>query len=128
SIFSFELMNSFKQLNRFNGHTNYVQGIDYSTFNDIQLLYSGSSDKTIRVWDINNNKQIQLFNGHSSYVFCMKFSSYHYHNYNQQVICSSSYDKTIRFWDIKANKKLHIFNKHAGVAGIEFSQFKNHLK
>ncbi|ETO23122.1 WD-40 repeat protein [Reticulomyxa filosa] len=125
SIFSFELMNSFKQLNRFNGHTNYVQGIDYSTFNDIQLLYSGSSDKTIRVWDINNNKQIQLFNGHSSYVFCMKFSSYHYHNYNQQVICSSSYDKTIRFWDIKANKKLHIFNKYAGVAGIEFSQFNN---
>ncbi|ETO06094.1 hypothetical protein RFI_31302, partial [Reticulomyxa filosa] len=33
------------------------------------------------------------------------FSSYHYHNHRQNVICSSSNDKTIRFWDFKHNKQ-----------------------
>ncbi|ETO04789.1 hypothetical protein RFI_32607, partial [Reticulomyxa filosa] len=33
----------------------------------------------------------------------VKFSSYHYHNHRQNVICSSSIDKTIRFWDFKHN-------------------------
>ncbi|ETO12006.1 G-protein beta WD-40 repeats containing protein, partial [Reticulomyxa filosa] len=53
-----------------------------------------------------------------------KFSSYHYHNHHQNVICSSSIDKTIRFWDFKHNKRLQIFNGHTGgVCGIEFSPF-----
>ncbi|ETO33255.1 hypothetical protein RFI_03854 [Reticulomyxa filosa] len=43
--------------------------IDYSTFNSRQLLYSGSGDNTIRVYD----------------------------NFHNIIICSSSEDKTIRF-------------------------------
>ncbi|ETO15677.1 WD repeat-containing protein, partial [Reticulomyxa filosa] len=84
---------------------------------------SGSKDNTVRVWDVDNNKQIQSFDGHSSSVHCVKFSSYHYHNHRQNVICSSS-DKAIRFWDFKHNKRLQIFNGHTGaIYGIEFSQF-----
>ncbi|ETO17200.1 hypothetical protein RFI_20130, partial [Reticulomyxa filosa] len=58
------------------------------------------------------------------YVFCVKFSSYHYHNNRQNVICSSSHDKTIRFWDFKHNKQLQIYDEHIhSVNGIEFSSF-----
>ncbi|ETO35317.1 mycorrhiza-induced NACHT/WD-repeat protein [Reticulomyxa filosa] len=57
-------------------------------------------------------------------VFCVKFSSYHYHNHHQNVICSSSDDKTIRFWDFKYNKQLQLLNGHtSSVNGIEFSPF-----
>ncbi|ETO02531.1 WD-40 repeat protein, partial [Reticulomyxa filosa] len=98
-----------------------VLSIDYPTFDDCRFICSGSDDTTVRVWDVDNNKQVQSFNGHSSFVRCAKFSSYHYHNYHQNVICSSSIDKTIRFWDFKNNKQLQIFNGHTnGVCGIEF--------
>ncbi|ETO25076.1 hypothetical protein RFI_12066 [Reticulomyxa filosa] len=53
------------------------------------------------VCDVDNSKQIQSLNGHSYVVYCVKFSSYHYQNYCQNVICSSSDDKIIRFWDLK---------------------------
>ncbi|ETO05354.1 hypothetical protein RFI_32041 [Reticulomyxa filosa] len=91
---------SSKLINTFTGHTDNVCSIDYSTFDDCQLICSGSDDKTVRVWDVDNNKQIQSFYGHSD-VYCVKFSSYHYHNNHQNVICSSSYDETIRFWDFQ---------------------------
>ncbi|ETO27198.1 hypothetical protein RFI_09934, partial [Reticulomyxa filosa] len=125
TVFIFDTFSSLSKLiNTFTGHTNYVWSIDYSTFDDCQFICSGSHDKTVRVWDVDNNKQIQSFNGHSSHVYCVKFSSYHYHNHRQNVICSSSYDKTIRFWDFKHNKQLQIFNGHTGgVCGIELSQF-----
>ncbi|ETO36409.1 WD-40 repeat-containing protein, partial [Reticulomyxa filosa] len=103
---------SSKLINTFTGHTNTVWSINYSTFDNCQLICSGSEDKTVRVWDIDNNKQIQSFNQHSGSVFCVKFSSYYYHNHRQSVICSSSDDKTIRFWDFKHNKQLQIFNEH----------------
>ncbi|ETO35466.1 WD-40 repeat protein [Reticulomyxa filosa] len=56
--------------------------------------------------------------------YCVKFSSYHYHNHGQYVICSSSSDRTILFWDFKHNQQLQIFNEHTlTVYGIEFSSF-----
>ncbi|ETO34688.1 hypothetical protein RFI_02403, partial [Reticulomyxa filosa] len=124
-VFMFEVFrSSSKLINTFTGHTNNVWSIDYSTLGDCQLICSGSADKTVRVWDVDNNKQIQSFNGHSNSVYCARFSSYHYHNSHQNVICSSSYDNTIRFWDFKNNKQLQIFNGHTeGVNGIEFSPF-----
>ncbi|ETO09292.1 hypothetical protein RFI_28093 [Reticulomyxa filosa] len=115
---------SSKLLKTFYGHANAVWSIDYSTFNDDQLLCSGSIDNTVRVWNIKTNEQIQLFNKHSSFVYCAKFSSYHHYNNHQNVICSSSNDKTIRFWDVKNNQQLQMFDEHINcVVGIEFSQF-----
>ncbi|ETO36704.1 WD-40 repeat protein [Reticulomyxa filosa] len=115
---------SSKLINTFTGHKMAVFSIDYSTFDDCQLICSGSNDQTVRVWDVDNNNQIQSFNGHSSFVHCVKFSSYHYHNNRQHVICSSSWDKTIRFWDFKYNKQLRIFKEHTSwVGGIKFSPF-----
>ncbi|ETO03316.1 hypothetical protein RFI_34094, partial [Reticulomyxa filosa] len=98
--------------------------IDYSIFDDNQFMYSGSNDKTIRVWDVDNNKQMQSFNGHSKAVGCVKFSQYHYRIHRRHVICSSSDDKTIRFWDIKNNQQFQIFDKHRDwVNSIVFSPF-----
>ncbi|ETO02027.1 hypothetical protein RFI_35409 [Reticulomyxa filosa] len=117
-------LSSSKLINTFAGHTNTVWSIDYSILNDDQFICSGSSDNTVRVWNLRNNKQTQSFDGHSNAVACVKFSQYYYHNYCRNVICSASVDTTIRFWDFKDNKQLKIFNGHTGwVGGIEFSPF-----
>ncbi|ETO00814.1 WD-repeat protein, partial [Reticulomyxa filosa] len=67
SKFDFDLFrSSSKLINTLTGHTDWVRSIDYSTFDDCQFICSGSEDKTIRVWNVDNNKQIQSFDGHSS--------------------------------------------------------------
>ncbi|ETN99077.1 hypothetical protein RFI_38410, partial [Reticulomyxa filosa] len=91
---------------------------------DCQFICSGSDDKTVCVWDVENHKCVRSFNGHSRAVHCVEFSSYHYHNNHRNVVCSASYDKTIRFWDIKDNQQLQVFNGHTnGVVAIKFSPF-----
>ncbi|ETO07919.1 WD-40 repeat-containing protein, partial [Reticulomyxa filosa] len=105
---------SSKLLNTFTEHNTCVNSIDYSIFDCSRFICSGSDDKTVRVWDVDNNKQIQPFNQNSSYVSCVKFSSYHYHSHRQNVICFSSSDDTIHFWDFKNNQQLQMFNGHTG--------------
>ncbi|ETO12264.1 ribosome assembly protein 4 (RSA4), partial [Reticulomyxa filosa] len=84
NVFMFDTFrSSSKLINILTGHTDIVWSIDYSTFDDYQLICSGSRDKTVRVWDVNNNKKIQSFHGHSDSVDCVKFSSYYYHNHRQ---------------------------------------------
>ncbi|ETO07644.1 WD-40 repeat protein [Reticulomyxa filosa] len=108
----------------FTGHTNWVNSIDYSTFDDNQFICSGSEDSTIRVWDIETYRQVRLFNQSSS-VNCVRFSPYHYYNnHRRNVICFSSDDKAIHFYDIKDNRQFQIFNGHTNsVFDIEFSPF-----
>ncbi|ETO06178.1 hypothetical protein RFI_31217 [Reticulomyxa filosa] len=117
---------SSKLINTVTGHASRVWSIDYSTLDDCQFICSGSEDKAVRVWDVDNNKQIQSFNGHSSYVLCVKFSSYHYHNHRVnriefspfnggRYLCSGSGDKTIRLWDVEISKSLHVFNGHKDI-------------
>ncbi|ETO04491.1 WD-40 repeat-containing protein, partial [Reticulomyxa filosa] len=107
-----EFCSSSKLLKTLIGHISYVNSIDYSTFDGDQFICSGSSDSTVRVWDVDTRKQIRLFEEHTSLVYCVKFSRYHYHNYHQSVICSSSHDNTIRFWDFKDNQQLRILSGH----------------
>ncbi|ETO04357.1 WD-40 repeat protein [Reticulomyxa filosa] len=114
---AFILLETFCSLSKlvktFTGHINTVWSIDYITFDNDQLICSGSNDKTVRVWDVDKNKQIQSFNGHLSPVYFIVM-----------LFCSSSFDKTIRFWDIKHNQQLQIFNQcKDAVYGIEFSPF-----
>ncbi|ETO18344.1 WD-40 repeat protein, partial [Reticulomyxa filosa] len=73
------------------------------------FICSGSSDNRVCVWDVDNNKQIQSFNDHLSYVMCVKFSSYHYHNHRQYIICSSSWDKTIRITNMDHMTKQFVY-------------------
>ncbi|ETO05386.1 WD-40 repeat protein, partial [Reticulomyxa filosa] len=124
-VFMFDTFrSSSKVINTFNGHTDCVYSIDYVTFGNCQLICSGSYDTAVCIWDVDNNKHIQSFNIHSRPIYCVRFSSYHYQNYNKNVICSSSHDRSIRFWDFKQNQQLQIFNDHTdSVNVIEFSPF-----
>ncbi|ETO11652.1 hypothetical protein RFI_25725 [Reticulomyxa filosa] len=83
-----------------------IYSIDYSTFDSSQFICSGSSDRTVCVWDIDSNKQIKSFKGHSNSV--VEFSPFNGGRY----LCSGSGDKTIRLWDVETSESLCVFNGH----------------
>ncbi|XP_033647348.1 F-box/WD repeat-containing protein 7-like [Asterias rubens] len=74
----------------FEGHT---QGISCVQFDDTRIV-SGSSDKTIKVWNIRTNSpwSVQTLVGHSGTVRCL-------HLQGSQLV-SGSTDHTIKVWDL----------------------------
>ncbi|KAK6176507.1 hypothetical protein SNE40_014777 [Patella caerulea] len=74
----------------FEGHT---QGISCVQFDDSRIV-SGSSDKTIKVWNIRTNApwSVQTLVGHSGTVRCLHLDG------NRLV--SGSSDTTIKVWDL----------------------------
>ncbi|ETO07775.1 WD-40 repeat protein [Reticulomyxa filosa] len=125
------MLNSFtlkaKLLNIFTEHNNSIYSIDYSTFDELQLIYSGSRDNTIRVWDVDYNKQIQSFKlchyhnyQHIDAVCGIEFSSFN----GGRHLCSGSADKTIRIWYIKTTKQLTVFKGHKDIV-IMFNGHKH---
>ncbi|XP_064633265.1 uncharacterized protein LOC135491374 [Lineus longissimus] len=74
----------------FEGHT---QGISCVQFDDTRIV-SGSSDKTIKVWNIRTNTpwSVQTLVGHSGTVRCLHLEG------NRLV--SGSTDTTIKVWDL----------------------------
>ncbi|ETO33258.1 F-box and wd40 domain protein [Reticulomyxa filosa] len=112
-------------LNTYTGHASVVQSIDYSTFDDCQLICSGSYDNTVRIWNFDNNKQIQSLNRHSAFVLCVKFSQYHYHNHCQHygsnellnIILSGSADESVRLWNIRSGQQIQ------DVISVEYAPF-----
>ncbi|MFN8577048.1 MAG: WD40 repeat domain-containing protein [Candidatus Sericytochromatia bacterium] len=67
-------------------------------------IITGSSDKTICLWDSENFDLINTLNGHSGAVYSLAI----WNNY----LVSSSTDKTIRIWDIENFKLLTTILAH----------------
>ncbi|MGD9679217.1 MAG: caspase family protein [Vulcanibacillus sp.] len=84
------------------GHTEYINSIDYSP--DGKYILTGSGDKTAILWEIETGKQIRTFSGHKSCINSAKFSP------NSEYILTGSRDKTAILWEIDTGKKIKIFN------------------
>jgi len=74
----------------FQGHTASVSGVAFSP--DGARIASGSSDDTIRVWDVATSAQIQAFRGHDG-IRSVAFSP------DGKHVASGSWDKTVSIWD-----------------------------
>ncbi|ETN99165.1 WD-40 repeat protein, partial [Reticulomyxa filosa] len=129
-----------KSLHVFNGHSCYVWCVEFSPLqnnskdtNKIGVvggagytICSGSNDKTIRLWDIENTKQLAVFNGHESRVSSVKYSRNETSIVGGNMICSGSGDKTVRLWDIRTGKQIHIFKGHTSdVLAVEYLPSEN---
>ncbi|ETO11703.1 WD-40 repeat protein [Reticulomyxa filosa] len=130
-----------KSLHVFNGHERGVLCIDISPLqsnnkndnnkvnkmNNIGVIggngytiCSGSSDRTIRIWDIETTKQFNVFKGHENWIMSVKYGSDELLN----TILSGSDDKSVRLWDIRSNQQIQLFNGHQSyVRSVEYSPF-----
>ncbi|ETO01155.1 WD-40 repeat protein [Reticulomyxa filosa] len=78
------------------------------------------SDKTVRVWDVDNNKQIQSFKGHTDFVWSVKYGS----NELLNTILSGSQDNIVCLWDIRSGEQIQVFNGHTNIVwSVEYSPF-----
>src|SRR5205085_2557981 len=80
------------------GHEYSVNAVSFSL--NGKYLASGSTDKTIKIWELKNNKfeLIQTLQGHGDWVNSVTFSP------NGKYLASGSPDKTIKIWELKNNK------------------------
>ena len=70
------------------------------------ILYSGSSDKFIRSWDLVTGEQLQTFQGHSRGIEDLVFDE------TETFLFSASSDRHIRRWNVKTGECLQVFEGH----------------
>jgi len=87
------------------GHTGLIR--DLLLMEDGNILFSGSDDKLIKMWDLSKSHCIRTFKGHNH-------SANKIILYQPGILCSASDDSNIKFWDIKKGTCIHTLTKHKG--------------
>ncbi|MEQ2173906.1 hypothetical protein GOODEAATRI_002382 [Goodea atripinnis] len=77
------------------------------------IIISGSTDRTLKVWNAETGECIHTLYGHTSTVRCM-------HLHEKRVV-SGSRDATLRVWDIETGQCLHVLMGH--VAAVRCVQY-----
>ena len=96
------------------GHNNRVLSVSFSP--DGKQLASGSSDETIKVWEVSSGKEIDTLRGHKSVVFSVSFSP------DGKQLASGSDDETIKVWELSSGKEIATLRGHNdSVWSVDFS-------
>ncbi|MDB9311655.1 protein kinase, partial [Spirulina sp. CS-785/01] len=85
------------------GHSNRVTAVAVTPEGQV---ISGSSDNTLKVWDMQTGKELRTLTGHSGYVTAVAVTP------EGQVI-SGSEDNTLKVWDMQTGKELRTLTGHS---------------
>lgn len=72
---------------------------------DSRTLVSGSEDRQVRIWDLQQG-QFRSLAGHEGSVYAVAISP------DQRVVISGSGDRTVKVWDRQSGTVLHTFTGH----------------
>lgn len=86
------------------GHSGIVYSVTFSSTG--RWIVSGSSDKTVRIWDAHNGAVMNVLSGHEDAVQSVSFSPDEHH------IVSGSSDRTVRVWNAYSGCPVAVCNGH----------------
>lgn len=83
---------------------------------DQRFALSGSTDHTMRLWDVESGRCLRVFEGHTSNVEHISWSN------NQRFAISGSPDTTVRLWDVESGRCLCVLKGHTShIRGLAWS-------
>jgi hypothetical protein len=83
---------------------------------DGRLALSGSSDRRVKVWDVESGSCLAILEGHTHWVSSVALSS------DGRYALSGSFDKTVRVWNIESGRCLATLKGHtADVLSVAMS-------
>ncbi|MCA9118172.1 MAG: hypothetical protein KDA79_24035, partial [Planctomycetaceae bacterium] len=94
---------------RFEGHTSSVFSVVF--IRDGQQFLTGSSDGSVRLWDVESGKELRRFEGKSGGVFDVVPGP------GEQWFLSSGSDGTLHVWDMETGRQLHRFDAETHCTG-----------
>jgi len=96
------------------GHKNLISSVAFSPNGEV--IASGSDDKTIKLWQVQDAQEIVSLAGHTNSVHTVVFSP------DGKILASSSHDKTIKLWWMKDAQEIRTLSGHSNsVYGLAFS-------
>ncbi|OMJ82299.1 hypothetical protein SteCoe_17012 [Stentor coeruleus] len=90
--------------NVYRGHTEAAWGCTITT--DCQFAFSGSCDKTIRIWDVQTRVEIGKLEGHTDAINSLALYN------NDKYLISASWDTSIKIWDWKLRTEVKTLGNH----------------
>lgn len=82
------------------GHTNSITCLEMSDDDQCPMIFSGSYDNTIGIWDTRTLLCKHILIGHTGYICAIK-------NLSKTQIVTSGDDKTLRIWDTNSGQCNH---------------------
>ncbi|MBD0310376.1 MAG: serine/threonine protein kinase, partial [Microcoleus sp. T1-bin1] len=87
------------------GHKNLIYSVAFSPNGEV--VASGSDDKTIKLWGVEDGQEIVTLTGHANSVYTVAFSP------DGQMLASSSHDKTVKLWRMKDGQEIRTLIGHS---------------
>ncbi|WP_410619992.1 caspase family protein [Amycolatopsis sp. cmx-8-4] len=90
------------------GHTGFVTAVVSGHLDDRPVAITGSTDGTVRVWDISTGEEITAFTDHTNAVEAVAYGKLNGH----PVAITGGEGQTVRVWDLATREQITTFTGH----------------